>query len=139
MPASSMIYGLDDKPPCPRAVVLALQHVLTMFGLIAAVDVRQFAKADLSSDRNLFVIGFAIFMGLSISFYFSDYSTGQQDIAWLPESLRKMVSSVEKTGMAIAAILGILLDNLIPGTLEERGLAEGPGVLVPEGADVDRE
>jgi len=27
-----------------------------------------------------------------------------------------------KTGMAVAAILGIALDNLIPGTSEERGL-----------------
>ena len=28
------------------------------------------------------------------------------------------------TGMAVAAIIGITLDNLIPGTPEERGLVE---------------
>jgi hypothetical protein len=34
----------------------------------------------------------------------------------------------------VAAIIGLVLDNLIPGTLEQRGLR--PGVLVPEAADV---
>jgi nucleobase transporter 1/2 len=121
----------------PQPVVGGLY--CTMFGLIAAVGVRQFAKADLNSDRNLFVGGFAIFMGLSVSFYFSDFSTGKQDIAWLPESIRNMVLAIGKTGMAVAAILGLLLDNIIPGTQEERGLTEGPSILVPEGDDVDVE
>jgi xanthine/uracil permease len=34
-----------------------------------------------------------------------------------------MIRAVASTGMAVAAILGLLLDNLIPGTREERGLA----------------
>ena len=29
-----------------------------------------------------------------------------------------------KTGMAVAAIIGLILDNLIPGTLRERGIRE---------------
>ena len=33
----SVIYGLEDKPPPGRAFVLALQHVLTMFGATVAV------------------------------------------------------------------------------------------------------
>ncbi len=33
----SIIYGLDDRPPWPRAIILALQHVLTMFGSTVAV------------------------------------------------------------------------------------------------------
>ena len=37
MSDASVIYGLDDKPPLARAVVLALQHVLTMFGSTVAV------------------------------------------------------------------------------------------------------
>ena len=36
--------------------------------------------------------------------------------------------------MAVAAILGILLDNLVPGSDEERGIA--PSLLVPEAGDV---
>ncbi|MEN1679598.1 MAG: solute carrier family 23 protein [Planctomycetota bacterium] len=119
----------------PKPVVGGLY--CTMFGLISAVGVRQFAKADLSSDRNLFIGGFALFMGLSVPFYFSDYSTGQADVEWMPSAARGLLISLGSTGMAVAAILGIGLDNLIPGTKRERGLAEGPGVLVPEAADVD--
>ena len=38
MPAEqNILYGLEDKPPVPRAVVLGLQHVLTMFGSTVAV------------------------------------------------------------------------------------------------------
>ncbi|WP_425398201.1 uracil-xanthine permease family protein [Aeoliella sp.] len=109
----------------------------TMFGLIAAVGVRQFARADLNSDRNLFVGGFSLFMGLSVAFYFGDFSTGRQDVAWMPSEIRDVVLAIGQSGMAVAAILGIVLDNVVPGTPEERGLAEGPGVLVPEGGDVD--
>ena len=36
--------------------------------------------------------------------------------------------------MAVAAILGLLLDNLIPGTPEERGLE--PSLPVSEGGDI---
>jgi len=120
----------------PKPVVGGLY--CTMFGLIAAVGVRQFAKADLNSDRNLFVGGFALFMGLSVPFYFSEYSTGQADVAWMPDGIRAIVVALGATGMAVAAFLGLLLDNLVPGSREERGLPQGPGVLVPEAADVDQ-
>ena len=36
-PNSTLLYGLDDKPPLPKAIVLGLQHVLTMFGSTVAV------------------------------------------------------------------------------------------------------
>ncbi len=121
----------------PRPVVGGLYCVL--FGLIAAVGVRQFAKADLDSDRNLFIGGFALFMGLSVPFYFSDFSSGQADLeqlTWMSEPMRNIVISVGSTGMAVAALLGIVLDNLVPGTRAERGLSELPGVLVPEAGDL---
>jgi solute carrier family 23 (nucleobase transporter), member 1 len=34
-----------------------------------------------------------------------------------------MVTTIGSTGMAVAAILGLFLDNIIPGTAEERGIA----------------
>ena len=124
-----------------------------MFGLISAVGVRQFARADLSSDRNLLIGGFALFMGLSVPAYFASVAspdtiqvgqtlatyqpTAETLIEELPTGWAGIVKSIGTTGMAVAAILGIALDNLIPGTRKERGLPEGPGVLVPEGGDVD--
>jgi len=139
-----ILFGLFGKfgalaSAIPQPVVGGLYCAL--FGLIAAVGVRQFAKADLNSDRNLFIGGFALFMGLSVPFYFGQFSTGADDVAWWiqSEGVRGVLLALGSTGMAVAAILGLLLDNLVPGTREERGLAEPPGVLVPEAGDVGLE
>jgi xanthine/uracil permease len=123
----------------------------SLFGLISAVGVQQLAKADLSSDRNLFISGFSLFMGLSVPAYFLaignvvDINTVGQTwaiyrptaeglLAVLSDGARGVVVAVGSTGMAIAALIGIILDNLIPGTPEERGL-KLPSLLAPEGAD----
>lgn len=119
----------------PQPVVGGLY--CTMFGLIAAVGVRQFARADLTSDRNLFIGGFALFMGLSVPFYFQNGGSDAVNEA-LPHSLAGVAIALGTTGMAVAAILGIALDNLIPGTKAERGLGTTrPSVIVPEADDVD--
>ena len=69
----------------PQPVVGGLY--CTMFGLIAAVGVRQFARADLSSDRNLFIGGFALFMGLSVPFYFAERRQRRGDAKPCPKRL----------------------------------------------------
>jgi len=45
-------------------------------------------------------------------------------VAALPSGLAGVIVSLGSTGMAVAAVLGILLDNLVPGTPEERGLGK---------------
>ena len=131
----------------PQPVVGGLYCAL--FGLIAAVGVRQFAKADLNSDRNLFIGGFALFMGLSVPAWFNTpeaaesmnslnslilnkFSTwfgaiSETDSNWhrtVADSISESALAIGKTGMAVAAILGIVLDNIVPGTREERGLID---------------
>ncbi len=99
-----------------------------LFGLIAAVGVQQLARADLSSDRNLFIAGFSLFMGLSVPAFFDGstaalYPPGPEPLlSALPGWLAGAVKAVGETSMAVAAICGIALDNLIPATVEERGL-----------------
>jgi uracil-xanthine permease len=122
----------------------------SLFGLISAIGVQQLAKADLHSDRNLFISGFSLFMGLSVPAYFAARASAdllgpgqtlamftpsaESLLATMPDTLGGIVGSIGSTGMAVAAILGILLDNLVPGTPEERGIA--PSLLVPEAGDV---
>jgi len=108
----------------PKPVVGGLYCVL--FGLIAAVGVRQFAKCNLASDRNLLIGGFAVFMGLSVPFYFQS-AAGKTDIAWLPTGLAGIVIAIGSTGMAVGACIGLLLDNIIPASRQERGLEETLG------------
>ena len=79
-------------------------------------------------------------MGLSVPAYFegyvTDYSPGAAEfLAPLSPTLRGIIESIGKTGMAVAAIIGITLDNVVPGTPEERGI-KIPSLLVPEGGDL---
>ncbi len=112
----------------PGPLVGGLYCVL--FGLISAVGMQQLAKADLSSNRNMLIAGFSLFMGLSVPAYFKgpvlDYQPSAADLlASIPDQLawlKELISAVGRTGMAVAAIIGIVLDNVIPGTLAERGL-----------------
>lgn len=109
----------------PSPVVGGLYCAL--FGLISAVGLSIAARADLTSQRNLLIIGFTLFMGLSLPAYFKGVpALGYEpvELVW-PQAqwLADMIETIGSTGMAVAAIFGLLLDNLIPGTPEERGLA----------------
>jgi len=88
-----------------------------MFGMIAAVGLSNLQFVDLNSARNLFVLGFAFFMGLSVPEYFA-----RSPVAFAPSWLADLVNTLGQTGMAVGAICAIVLDNTIPGTDEERGL-----------------
>ena len=88
-----------------------------MFGMIAAVGLSNLLFVDLNSSRNLFILGFAFFMGLSVPEYF-----GQQPLQFEPVWLANVLNTLGSTGMAVGAFTALLLDNTIPGTDEERGL-----------------
>lgn len=107
-----------------------------MFGLIAAAGMQQLARCDLNSDRNLFIAGFSLFMGVSVPAWFSAVAsperiqpletlamyrpTAEVFLARLPGALADIVAAIGSTGMAVGAILGLLLDNLLPGKPNER-------------------
>jgi len=88
-----------------------------MFGMIAAVGLSNLQYVDLNSARNLFVLGFSLFMGLSVPEYF-DQHPASFDPVWLAD----IVNTIGSTGMAVGALCALALDNTIPGTPEERGL-----------------
>ncbi|MGI9516063.1 MAG: uracil-xanthine permease family protein [Pirellulaceae bacterium] len=96
-----------------------------LFGLISAVGIRELARADLNVDRNLFIAGFALFMGLSVPAYFNSDAgaAALEQLGSVSTGLRDVVASIGKTGMAVAAILGLILDNTIPATRKQRGLS----------------
>jgi solute carrier family 23 (nucleobase transporter), member 1 len=94
---------------------------LALFGLIAAIGISLLRRADMSSQRNLLIVGFVLFSGFVFPAWFgseaaADFSVFGVD--WLTD----IVVSIGSSGMATAAVLGLLLDNLIPGTPEERGM-----------------
>ncbi len=95
-----------------------------MFGMISAVGLSNLQFVNLNSSRNLFILGFAIFMGLSLPEYFSAHPVAFTDVTGDPTLIwaSNIVNTLGKTGMAVGAIIALILDNTIPGTKEERGL-----------------
>ena len=88
-----------------------------MFGMIAAVGLSNLQFVNLNSARNLFILGFAFFMGLSVPEYFD-----ANPVAFEPDWLANIINTLGNTGMAVGAFIALLLDNTVPGTDEERGL-----------------
>ena len=88
-----------------------------MFGMITAVGLSNLQFVDLNSIRNLFILGFSFFMGLSVPEYFA-----QQPIQFEPVWVASILNTLGSTGMAVGAFTALALDNTILGTDEERGL-----------------
>lgn len=90
-----------------------------MFGMIAAVGLSNLQFVNLNSARNLFILGFAFFMGLSVPEYFvSNPLDFGENLIWFSN----IVNTLGSTGMAVGAFIALILDNTVPGTDEERGL-----------------
>lgn len=90
-----------------------------MFGMIASVGLSNLQFVDLNSARNLFIIGFAFYMGLSMPVYFAQHPLDfGENLRWLTD----IGNTLGKTGMAVGALIAFTLDNTIPGTAAERGL-----------------
>jgi len=94
----------------PQPVVGAMFFAL--FGMIASVGLSNLQIVNLNNSRNLFIIGIAFFAGLSVPQHFNAVKFPYAGI-----------QAVLTSGMSVTAIVGILLDNLLPGaTRAERGL-----------------
>ncbi len=107
----------------PEPVVGAMY--CTVFGMISAIGVQQLTKVDMQSGRNLLIVGFTLFMALSFPAYIKGvpglYNPSPINIGWAPW-LANALNAILSTEMAVAAIVGLTLDNVIPGTDKERGL-----------------
>jgi len=92
---------------------------MVMFGMVTAVGVSNLQYVDLNSSRNLFVFGFSFFLGLSFPQWLKNntevINTG---VSELDEIFTVLLTS----SMFLGGVTGFILDNTIPGTLEERGM-----------------
>ncbi len=100
-----------------------------LFGMIAAVGLSNLQIVNLNNSRNLFIIGISFFAGLSVQYQFNNLlNANAAAIDWSGagvffKGLGDIVHAILKTGMAVTAIVGVVLDNILPGaTRAERGL-----------------
>ncbi|WAR17440.1 S23A2-like protein [Mya arenaria] len=88
------------------------------FGMVTAVGISNLQFVNLNSPRNLFVLGVPIFFGISLSQWLEHnggINTGS-------ETVDQLLTVLLSTGMFVGGVLGFVLDNLVPGTDEERGI-----------------
>ena len=97
---------------------------IALFGTIGAMGIQVLLRADMRSQRNVLIVGFAFLMALGLPGWveknqelFMSESYGQ-----ILKTLGGMVWAVLKTPMAVAGICAGVCDSLIPGTNEERGI-----------------
>uniref|UniRef100_A0A4W3GU97 Solute carrier family 23 member 1 n=1 Tax=Callorhinchus milii TaxID=7868 RepID=A0A4W3GU97_CALMI len=93
----------------------------TLFGMITAVGLSNLQFVDMNSTRNLFILGFSMFFGLTLPNYLeanpNSINTG------IPE-IDQILTVLLTTEMFVGGCIAFVLDNTIPGTKEERGLVQ---------------
>lgn len=95
---------------------------IALFGMIGALGIQIVSKADLKSQRNIMIIGFSFLMGLGVGNYASKLPTDLWGKTGILKICFDIIRAVLSTHMAVGGITGLLLDNIIPGTNEERGI-----------------
>lgn len=102
-----------------------------MFGIITAVGISNLQYVNLNSVRNLFIIGFALIMGLVIPDYLGK-NPGVIDTG--VEEIDQIFTVLLKTSTAVGGIIALILDNIIPGTAEERGIKKWRSLVTSDKA-----
>jgi xanthine/uracil permease len=116
----------------PNAIVGGL--FLAMFAQIVGVGLSQLQYVNLNQNRNVFVLGFGLFAGLSIPQYISNVqgaeTTLQAGLSSVPvlgavlgiPAVAETIGIIMGTPIAVGGIAAFVLDNTIPGSRDERGL-----------------
>ncbi|KAK3577958.1 hypothetical protein CHS0354_020796 [Potamilus streckersoni] len=93
--------------------------ILISFGMVTSVGLSTLQFVDLSSGRNLCIIGSSMLIGLMVPNYMAQnpgcIKTGVSE-------LDQVLTVLLSTAMFLGGIIGFVLDNTVPGTAEERGV-----------------
>ncbi|KAL4431929.1 hypothetical protein ABPG77_000196 [Micractinium sp. CCAP 211/92] len=120
-----LFFGLIGKfgalwASIPQALIGGLFTV--MFALIAGVGFSNLEGVDLRSERNIFILGFGLYCGLSVPDYFNSYTTqnGHGPVNTGSTSFNNVMNSIFETPAAVALMACLLLDLTIPSAPGER-------------------
>ncbi|GJN35320.1 hypothetical protein PR202_gb24075 [Eleusine coracana subsp. coracana] len=108
----------------PLPIFAAIYCIL--FGIVAAVGVSFMQFANKNSMRNIYIIGLALFLGISIPQYFNEYTSSagrgpaRTNAGWFND----IINTVFASGPTVALIVASVLDN----TLEVRSSESDRGL-----------
>ncbi|XP_078272603.1 xan_ur_permease domain-containing protein [Rhinoraja longicauda] len=107
--------------------------LMVMFGIITAVGISNLQFVDMNSSRNIFIFGFSMFAGMVIPNWMNKHPESiQTGVLPLDQVIRVLLT----TSMFVGGFLGFFLDNTIPGTEKERGIATWKQAVTDEGGNV---
>lgn len=98
---------------------------LVMFGIISSVGISNLQFVDLTSSRNVFIIGVSLYIGLVVPLWSGPVLADPIQKAAISsgsEEFDQLVAVILSSGMIIGATIACFLDNTIPGTDDERGM-----------------
>lgn len=93
---------------------------IALFGTIGGLGIQALTRADMQKQRNVMIVGFAFLMALGLP----SWMTKQQELFFSWGIPGQIIWAIGKTSMAVAGISACILDNLLPGTREERGFRD---------------
>ncbi|XP_066179033.1 solute carrier family 23 member 3 isoform X4 [Sylvia atricapilla] len=89
------------------------------YAVAVGTGISYFQYTDIDSGRNIFIVGFAMFMALLVPRWFST-ALAPLVTGWVPLDL--LFLSVLMAPVFLTGFLSFFLENTVSGTLEERGL-----------------
>lgn len=125
-------FGLVGKF---SAVFITIPHpvlggaLIVMFGMFIGVVLSNLQYVNLTSTRNLAIIGLSLIMGLAVPYWVEKTPDGiQTGNENADRILRTLLGNANLTG----ALLACFMDNTLPGTKEERGITAWQSSETPE-------
>jgi len=92
---------------------------IALFGIIGTLGIQVLMRADMGSQRNVLIVGFSFLMALGLP----GWVEGQRELFFGLGIAGQILWAILKTPMAVAGICAAFWDSIIPGTLQERGIA----------------
>nr|KAG5714188.1 hypothetical protein BaRGS_018405 [Batillaria attramentaria] len=118
----------------PYCVLGGIQIIIS--GIFIGVVLSNLQNVDLKSTRNLAIIGISLLLGLMLPYWVKQNPDGVQTGS---KDANRIISIMLSNPVFVGGVLACFLDNTVPGTLEERGLARHAKKPEKAGEDEKRE
>uniref|UniRef100_A0A2P2M6Z4 Nucleobase-ascorbate transporter 12 n=1 Tax=Rhizophora mucronata TaxID=61149 RepID=A0A2P2M6Z4_RHIMU len=122
----------------PEVMVAAL--LCFMWAMLTALGLSNLRYSEAGSSRNIIIVGLSLFFSLSIPAYFQQYGISPNSSLSVPSyflpyivashgpirskygGLNYVLNTLLSLNMVIAFLVAVILDNIIPGSTQERGV-----------------
>ena len=96
---------------------------VVMFGIITSVGLSNLQFVDLNSSRNLMILGLSIILGMGVPRWM-ETPENKESLKTNVDALDQLFEVLLTTSMFLGGIICMILDLVLPGSPEERGIAK---------------